>query len=59
MWAHNERNVSERGMFVSSVSIITLDPELAPLVNYHDCGDDGASVHAAVEHGVCHYLIDP
>ncbi len=34
MWAHNERNVSERGMFVSSVSIITLDPELAPLVSY-------------------------
>ena len=32
MGDHEEQNASEMGIFTSSVSIITGDPELAPLV---------------------------
>jgi hypothetical protein len=34
MCVHEERNVSETGIFTSSVSIITSNPELAPSVMY-------------------------
>ncbi len=46
MLAHKERNGAERNIFVRSVSIVAVHPELAPLVTQGSAAGDSDATKA-------------